>query len=585
MGLVASDPFGLSVLDVANAAAPSVVGSANRPFIGHRVAVAAHRAVVVGFGTDGLAHLWVLDITDVMHPVVQGELPSALAIFRGVTLDSSGNLAVVAAGTAGIVLVDLSNPLQPQLLGSYDTSGTAYGVVLNSAASMAYVADGTGGLKVLDITNRTQPTQVGSLGMTGTQVDIGLYGTIVVLVSNTGPMSTVDVSTPGAPVLKHSMSDSASAIRVSVDGSTVAVLSGDALNTYIDIWNISNPASPLRTSSGIVGLASSGAGMYLTNGFVYLAEYGDGVKIFDTGTVSRGGVQDTFVPKDIDAAANVAVVVGKDSTTTTGLLEVLNTTTSQPTAVGELVNTSVGTFTGVALNSTGTLGVVTMGAAGVWVVDFTVPRVLGSYDTSGMANAVALNSTATLAYIADGAAGLKVLDISNPAQPVLTGSLSLTGTQVDIALSGNIVCLVSNTGPLSTVDVSTPSAPVFKGAVASSAAAARVAVNGSTIAVLSGDNVNSYLDMRSISTSGAPTRLGSVIFGPFGSAMGVELVGNTAYLATNFGGLVLYDITAPATPTLRSVAPTVGAAVGVAVNGSHVYVADSPAIVDVFIAK
>jgi len=195
---------------------------------------------------------------------------------------------------------------------------------------------------------------------------------------------------------------------------------------------------------------------------------------------------------------------------------------------------------------------------------------------------VALNSTATLAYIADGTGGLKVLDISNPAQPVLVGSLSLTGTQVDIALSGNIICLVSNTGPLSTVDVSTPSAPVFKGAVASSAAAARVAVNGSTIAVLSGDNVNSYLDMRSISTSGAPTRLGSVAFGPFGSAMGVDLVGNTAYLATNFGGLALYDISAPATPILRTTTSTVGAAVGVAVSGSHVYVADSPATMDVF---
>jgi hypothetical protein len=44
-------------------------------------------------------------------------------------------------------VIDVSNPANPQLVGGYDTSGSAYGVAV--VANRIYVADGEAGLVVL----------------------------------------------------------------------------------------------------------------------------------------------------------------------------------------------------------------------------------------------------------------------------------------------------------------------------------------------------------------------------------------------------------------------------------------------------
>ena len=610
---MASDPFGLAVLDVSSPTAPSVLGAADTPFIGTRLAVtslglgAPNRAVVLGTTPDGFAHLWVLDVSDVTTPTVVGELATTLPVgaqsgFKAVALDSTGTLAAVAVGSAGLWLVDLSTPTVPTLSGSYDTPGIAYGVALNTVpvgsyapATLAYVADGAGGLKIFDLSDRAHPALKGSLALTGTQVDLGLTasGLTACLVSNTGPLATVDVSNPAAPVFKRSVSASGAAARIAVSGTTAAVLTSNAqtLNTAIDLFDVSNAAAPVRTSSTVVGPSPSGRGLELVNGLVYLAADSQGVKIYDATMALSATLKDLFLPRDLAVAGTTAVVVGSDTTSSTALLEILDVSTpSQPVVRGTLRNATVPFFTGAALNGAGTQAVVSLGSAGIWVIDVASASVLGSYDTPGTANAVALNpvtqgsyAPGTLAYVADGAQGLRVLDISHPAQPLSVGSLAMSGTQVDLALAGTIACVLSNTGPMATVDVSMPSAPVFKRSVSATASPTHLAVSGSLAAVVSNDSLNAYLDLISIATPTLPTRVGSVTvaLSPTG-AKGVDLVGGRAYVAGNTDGLEVYDVTVPSVPTLSSSTATLGAALGVVANGTSIYVADSPGTLDVF---
>ncbi len=56
----------------------------------------------------------------------------------------SGNYAYVADGLAGLQVIDVSNPANPQRVGGYDTSGYAHGVAVSG--NYAYVADDYGGL-------------------------------------------------------------------------------------------------------------------------------------------------------------------------------------------------------------------------------------------------------------------------------------------------------------------------------------------------------------------------------------------------------------------------------------------------------
>jgi len=55
----------------------------------------------------------------------------------------------VADGENGILLIDLSNPANPLLAGSYDTKGKATALYIDQ--SYIHVADGTNGLQILAI--------------------------------------------------------------------------------------------------------------------------------------------------------------------------------------------------------------------------------------------------------------------------------------------------------------------------------------------------------------------------------------------------------------------------------------------------
>lgn len=52
------------------------------------------------------------------------------------------NVAFVAAGSAGLYAVDVSNPAAPLIVGFFDTD--VYSAALAVAGGIAYVADGSG---------------------------------------------------------------------------------------------------------------------------------------------------------------------------------------------------------------------------------------------------------------------------------------------------------------------------------------------------------------------------------------------------------------------------------------------------------
>jgi hypothetical protein len=598
LAFIASDPFGLSVADVTNPAAPLITGASNVPFFGRAVAVSGSRAVVVGQTPQGLEHLWVLDLTITSRPNVVGELAmtnniSAVA-YISVVLNSTGTLtlAVITMGTDGISVVDITNPAAPFVRGTYNTPGCASGVALNSTATLAYVADGSGDLQIVNISNPSSPTLAGSLSMVGSQVDIAVAGTTAYLVTQTGQLQVVDVSIPSAPVFKGSALLSGYGSRVAVEGTRAVVLSFDSTVEYLDIFNVSNPASPVRTSTSavVIGSGHLATGVDLANGLAYVTIGSGELKIYSVGTSTpsqHGTVSDDFLGQAIAVAGHVGVILGKDIPTNTVRLEVLDLADpTTPEVVGKLPMTvpTISPGNGVALNSGGTLAVAVMGTDGIKVVDLTnpaAPFVRGTYNTPGSAFGVALNSTATLAYVADGSGDLQIVNISNPSSPTLAGSLSMVGSQVDIAVAGTTAYLAAQNGTMQVVDVSIPSAPVFKGSALLSGYGCRVAVEGTLAAVLSKDNANDYLDIIDVSNPTSPVRTGSVVIGPVGTAYGVALSNRLAYVAANTQGLQIYDLAAPATPVLSSTLEIVGDALGVTVQGGFAYVADFPATIDI----
>ena len=121
--------------------------------------------------------LVVMDVSDLAHPAVSGQSAVLPDIIEHVTV--SGALAYVADGDSGLYIVNVSNPVAPAEVGSYDTPGRAYDVVVNG--SYAYVADGSNGLYILNVSDPAAPSEVGFYDTPSSTHNVAIAGAHIFL--------------------------------------------------------------------------------------------------------------------------------------------------------------------------------------------------------------------------------------------------------------------------------------------------------------------------------------------------------------------------------------------------------------------
>ena len=268
------------------------------------------------------------------------------------------------------------------------------------------------------------------------------------------------------------------------------------------------------------------------------------------------------------------------------VLKIISTATpSKPTMLSTLSTTATTAFGDVAVDSTGTLAVVSLGTAGVWTIDLSVPASpvhIGTITTGGSAFRVRLNGT-RLYVINSGSgaagAGLVILDVTNPRVPTFLGSTGLSGAY-DVALSGNLAFVSSWTSYLYVYDVTVPSAPLVKAAMLLPGAAFNLSLAGSRLAVTASLSTGQDgLLLLNIATPTAPSLLATVTLPTNSHAdmAGVALTTGHAYVGDDASGLLMYDVSNPAAPALMTSGFTVGKARGLALAGTRAYVADFPA--------
>jgi len=99
--------------------------------------------------------LTVPDVSAPASPTVLGRTAALPGIVRTVAV--AGGYAYVAAGDAGLRVIDVSDPSTPVEVGFYDTPDEARGVAV--AGGYAYIADL--GLRVVDVSTPAAPVEVG----------------------------------------------------------------------------------------------------------------------------------------------------------------------------------------------------------------------------------------------------------------------------------------------------------------------------------------------------------------------------------------------------------------------------------------
>jgi hypothetical protein len=136
-------------------------------------------------------------------------------------------------------VINITNPLSPQIVGSVDTPGAARGVAV--AGTFAYVADSNAGLQVVDITNPLSPQIVANLALAGSAYGVTVLGDYAYIAGLSSGLHVIDISNPLSPLLVGTM-DTRGAAYDLVIADDFAYIADFAFG--LELIDISNPQDP-----------------------------------------------------------------------------------------------------------------------------------------------------------------------------------------------------------------------------------------------------------------------------------------------------------------------------------------------------
>jgi hypothetical protein len=485
------------------------------------------------------------------------------------------------------------------------------------AGNYAYVAAGTQGLLVVDISDPADPVYLRAIGTTNAK-DLLIQGSYLYLADGTGGVRIINLSSPDSPNIQatytggsHPITD-ASALALDATRNQLYVIDAsgntnlhvlnaanllDALdNDWVDDYRARYPASVLRLLDVEVSYFSA------TYTFIYLtvdntSTLGNELREFyyyNPGPTQKLYEWRTFTDPDYDpnlvaisgdyvymlATKNYDIeppseyclfVLSKYPSALAGVgqsadssgyvadlrlsggkayavdqigLQVYNVSSPSAPAKSEFLDTP-GTPGGIDTN--GSYAFLASGLALFQVVDLRLPgslSVAGSYGGAGGLKGLAVRGNTVYAA---GTAALQLIDIGNPALPAGLGSFPVSGS-VDVALSGPYAFVAAGTGGIKVVDVSNSGSPAFVGSVAPiSSYLERVAIKGDYLYAASGSGLQVY----DVSNPAQPVGIG--IFDSMGGGMqDVELRGERAYTTDGAylqpNSLKVLDVSQPAIP-------------------------------------
>ena len=111
-------------------------------------------------------------------------------------MDVSGTHAYIADYLSGLQVIDITDPASPQIVGSLDTPGVAFGVAVSG--THAYIADWSG-LQVINTTYPTTPYNVGSVDTPGDAYGVAVSGTHAYVADYLFGLQVVDITFPAHP--------------------------------------------------------------------------------------------------------------------------------------------------------------------------------------------------------------------------------------------------------------------------------------------------------------------------------------------------------------------------------------------------
>ena len=258
-----------------------------------------------------------LDITDPVNPIYLGDLPTATlnSTWRDIKVYNNYAFIVSEAGQHGMQIFDLTNLrdiISPPLLfeedAHYSGWGNAHNIVINESTGRAYgVGTNTfeGGLHIVDISDPLNPTLIGDFSEDGythdAQVvsyagpDTNFQGKEIAFACNENTVTIADVTDasnttlisstgyPGASYTHQGWLTEDHRYFLSNDELDEQ---GSGINTTTFIWDMLDLSAPLIIGTFVSSTSAIDHNLYTHNGYVYQSNYRAGLRILDTENIA-----------------------------------------------------------------------------------------------------------------------------------------------------------------------------------------------------------------------------------------------------------------------------------------------------------
>jgi hypothetical protein len=443
---VAAYDAGLQIFDVSDPTDPQLVGQGPAEGFCWNLALSGNLAFVVATFS-----LETYDISDPANPLHLSSFPKMFSF--GVEARGS---TVYLAYIDGFDIIDMSDPVNPVVIGTSGITGSNSGEALALQGDIAYIAHGNY-IDVIDFSDPTYPEQVGFYYTRAHPRGLRAYGDTLYVIEDDRGFEVLDISDPTLPVHVAMMSPYSAGHpeTVLIDGDRLYLAQG---SDGVRIFDISDPENYVEL------------GWWNTPGTAQnLRLYGDLLYVGDRTRLQIGDVSDPTNPHQIGSYRSTgnpweAVVSGNlaymSDVYGVHVLDVSDPTS--PTRISSLFLSHDGSAYGLEIRDN--LLYLAASHGGFWVIDASNPERLNPMaripdDNSKSYYDLALKGNT--AYLMASSDQIDIYDITNPAAPTLVREYELPGSMATVNLFGDYLIVAANTDGLYILDVSSPRDPII----------------------------------------------------------------------------------------------------------------------------